>query len=87
MLDQFEALAKQENLDLYENFPKLKDFKEGFELLPENKFYLDSWLHNELPFNNVVGRFGTLPGPKTYVHTKSAKEATFRGKGVVELSS
>lgn len=86
MLDQFEAMAKQENLDLYENFPKLKDFKEGFELLPENKFYLDSWLHKELPFNNVVGRFGTLPGPKTYVHTESAKDATFRGKGVVELS-
>jgi len=86
MVDQFEALAKQESVDLYEKFPKLKEFKEGFASLPENKFYLDSWLHKELPFNNVVGRFGGLPGPKAYTHTVSAKEATWRGKGLVELS-
>jgi hypothetical protein len=86
MLDQFEAVAKEAEVDLYADFSRLKVFKEGFAALPENQFYLKSWLHTELPFNNTVGRFGGLPGPKTYIHGESAKDATWRGKGVVELS-
>jgi len=86
MLDQFEALAKENKQDLYTNLKRIKEFKEGFETLPENQFYLDSWLHKELPFNNCMAKFGSLPGPKTYVHGESAKYATWRGKGVIELS-
>lgn len=86
MLDQYEALAKEHGQDLYQGFERLRAFKEGFAALPENEFYLNSWLHTELPFNNCMGRFGSLPGPKTYVHGESAKDATWRGKGVVEMS-
>jgi len=86
MLDQFQALAATAQVDLYAGFPRLKAFKEGFEALPENRFYLESWLHNELPFNNCMAKFGSLPGPKTYVHGESAKQASWRGKGVVRLS-
>uniref|UniRef100_A0A7S4ARR8 glutathione transferase n=1 Tax=Pseudo-nitzschia australis TaxID=44445 RepID=A0A7S4ARR8_9STRA len=88
MLDQFEALAKEQGTDLYANndLKRMKEFKENFETLPENKFYLDSWLHKELPFNNCMARFGSLPGPKTYVHGESSKIASWRGKGVIALS-
>jgi hypothetical protein len=86
MLDQFEALAKESGEDLYANYNRIKEFKTGFEALPENQFYLNSWLHKDLAFNNVVGRFGGLPGPKPYIRGESAKDATWRGKGTVELS-
>jgi hypothetical protein len=86
MLDQYEALAKEHGQDLYQGFDRLRAFKEGFAALPENEFYLNSWLHTELPFNNCMGRFGSLPGPKTYVHGESAKDATWRGKGTVDMS-
>jgi len=86
MLDQFEALAEENKLDLYTDMKRMKEFKEGFKALPENQFYLNSWLHKELPFNNCMDKFGSLPGPKTYVHGKSAKDASWRGKGVIELS-
>lgn len=86
MLDQFEALAAANNLDLYADLERMKVFKEGFEALPENQFYLNSWLHTELPFNNCMARFGSLPGPKTYSHGVSSKYASWRGKGVVNLS-
>lgn len=88
MLDQFEAFAVAAGEDLYgTNLKRIKDFKEGFAALPENQFYLNSWLHKDLPFNNCMARFGSLPGPKTYVHGDSAKDATWRGKGMVKLSS
>jgi len=88
MLDQFEAFAEDNKLgDLYTDMKRLKEFKEGFKALPENQFYLNSWLHKELPFNNCMAKFGSLPGPKTYVHGESAKDASWRGKGVIELSS
>ncbi len=86
MLDQFQALAENNDQNLYAGLERIKQFKEGFESLPENQLYLDSWLHTELPFNNCMANFGSLPGPKTYVHGESAKDATWRGKGVVELS-
>lgn len=86
MLDQFEAFAKENGEDLFADFRRLKEFKDGFESLPENEFYLKSWLHTELPFNNCMARFGSLPGPKTYTHGESAKDASWRGKGVIELS-
>jgi len=86
MLDQFEALAEENKLDLYTDMKRMKEFKEGFKALPENQFYLNSWLHKELPFNNCMAKFGSLPGPKTYVHGESAKDASWRGKGVIELS-
>eukprot|EP00591_Stephanopyxis_turris_P008153 CAMPEP_0195527586 /NCGR_PEP_ID=MMETSP0794_2-20130614/29369_1 /TAXON_ID=515487 /ORGANISM="Stephanopyxis turris, Strain CCMP 815" /LENGTH=299 /DNA_ID=CAMNT_0040658537 /DNA_START=63 /DNA_END=962 /DNA_ORIENTATION=- len=86
MLDQFEALAKENGEDIYTGFDRLKAFKEGFALLPENQFYLKSWLHKELPFNNCMAKFGSLPGPKTYTHGESAKDASWRGKGVIEMS-
>lgn len=54
--------------------------------LRENQFYLNSWLHKELPFNNCMAKFGSLPGPKTYVHKESATLATWRGKGTINLS-
>merc|ERR1711966_8120 len=86
MLDQFEAAAAAARQDLYAGLPRLKEFKEGFEGLPENRFYLESWLHEELPFNNCMAKFGSLPGPSTYVHGESARQASWRGKGVVRLS-
>merc|ERR1712176_211819 len=86
MLDQFEAFARENGEDLYADFQRLKEFKDGFEALPENEFYLTSWLHTELPFNNCMARFGSLPGPKTYTHGESAKDASWRGKGVIEMS-
>jgi hypothetical protein len=86
MLDQYEALAKENGQDLYDGLNRIKEFKALFSALPENQFYLNSWLHKELSFNNCSARFGSLPGPKTYVHGDSAKEATWRRKGVVELS-
>jgi hypothetical protein len=87
MLDQFEALAKANDSDLYANndMKRMKAFKEGFQSLPENQSYLKSWLHTELPFNNCMAGFGSLPGPKTYIHGESAKDATWRAKGVVDL--
>mmetsp|Transcript_795 Transcript_795/g.1116 ORF Transcript_795/g.1116 Transcript_795/m.1116 type:complete len:300 (+) Transcript_795:78-977(+) len=87
LLDQFEGLCQYYNLgDLYENLPQLKGFKSAFGGLSENQFYLDSWLHKELPYNNTLARFGSLPGPKTYSHTNSASLATWRNKGLVKLS-
>lgn len=86
ILDQFEAFAVENGEDLYSNFKRMKEFKEGFASLPENQLYLNSWLHKELPFNNCMAKFGSLPGPKTYVHGDSAKDATWRGKGEVSLS-
>jgi len=87
MLDQFEAFCKTYELgDLYTDLKRLQQFKEGFAKLDENKPYLESWLHKELPFNNCMARFGSLPGPKTYVHTESSKLAAWRNKGVVELN-
>lgn len=86
MLDQFQAAAATAQEDLYAGLPRLKAFKEGFAALSENRFYLESWLHKELPFNNCMAKFGSLPGPQNYVHGKSASQATWRGKGVVRLS-
>lgn len=86
MLDQYQALAEEEKQDFYTDLKRIKAFKDGFEALPENQFYLNSWLHNELPLNNCMAKFGSLPGPKTYVHGDSAKDAAWRGKGVVDLS-
>jgi len=51
----------------------------------ENKDYLNSWLHTELPFNNCMAQFGSLPGPAVYTHGESAESATWRGKGVQNL--
>lgn len=87
MLDQFEALASSIGEDLYSNLTRLKDFKEGFAKLDENQFYLNSWLHKKLPFNNCMAKFGSLPGPNVYVHGESAKFADWRGKGIVKLSN
>jgi len=90
MLDQFEALhsscEEDKNQDFYADFKRLKEFKEGFTALEVNQFYLNSWLHKELPFNNCMAKFGSLPGPKTYTHGESAKLADWRNKGVIELS-
>jgi len=86
MLDQFEALASSVGKDIYDGFFRLKEFKEGFASLEENQFYLNSWLHKDLPFNNCMAKFGSLPGPKVYVHGESSKHATWRGKGIVQLS-
>jgi glutathione S-transferase len=86
MLDQFDALSTfHEKGDLFADYPRLNAFKEGFAALEENQFYLNSWLHKELPFNNCMARFGSLPGPKVYTYGESASLATWRNKGVVEL--
>jgi len=88
MLDQFEGLCKYYNLgDLFESLPRLKAFKMSFGSLPENQFYLNSWLHKDLPYNNCMARFGSLPGPKTYTHGKSASMATWRNKGTMKITS
>jgi len=89
LLDQFEGLATESlgsTDDLYKDLPRIRAFKEQFAVLPENRFYLESWLHKELPCNNCMAHYGSLPGPKTYVHGESAKLATWRKKGTVELS-
>lgn len=89
ILDQFEALAREflGSTDfLYQDLPRIRAFKEGFGALPKNRPYLNSWLHTDLPFNNCMADFGSLPGPDTYTHRKSARLATWRNRGVVELS-
>lgn len=86
MLDQFEAFAKENGENIYSDLNRIKEFKEGFASLPENKLYLSSWLHKDLPFNNCMAMFGSLPGPKKYIHGESAKDAPWRGKGVIKLS-
>ncbi len=48
---------------------------------------MNSWLHKELPFNNCMAKFGSLPGPGIYTHGESVKEATWRQQGVIELDS
>ena len=88
MADQFEALATANGLEFYDGDEKMtmiQKFKKGFEALPENQLYLTSWLHTELPMNNCMARFGSLPGPNTYVYGESAKDASWRGKGSVYL--
>lgn len=86
MLDQFDALSNFNGKgDLLAGYPRLKAFKEGFAALEENQFYLNSWLHTELPFNNCMAKFGSLPGPKAYTYGESAVLAGWRKKGVVEL--
>lgn len=89
LLDQFEALTWEVSgsVDfLYRDLPRIRAFKEGFGALPENRAYLNSWLHTDLPLNNCMAHFGSLPGPDTYEHRKSAPLATWRNRGVVELS-
>ena len=36
--------------------------------------------------SNCMAKFGSLPGPKTYVHGESAPLANWRGKGVIHMS-
>eukprot|EP00978_Attheya_sp_CCMP212_P015608 scaffold40209_cov60-Attheya_sp.AAC.1 len=87
MLDQYQGFCDFYKLDnLFEELPRLKAFKDGFAALPENQFYLKSWLHTELPYNNCMARFGSLPGPKSYEHGKSASLATWRKKGTIAMS-
>jgi len=87
MLDQFEEFAKYYKLgNFLDGFGRLKAFKEGFSSLEENRFYLESWLHTELPFNNCMAQFGSLPGPAVYTYGESASSATWRGKGVISMS-
>jgi len=89
LLDQLEALTRELFGDadpLYRDLPRIRAFKEGFGALPENGAYLGSWLHTGLPFNNCMAHFGSLPGPDTYAHRKSAPIATWRNRGVVALS-
>lgn len=87
MLDQFKDFAEYYKLgDFLNDFRRLKAFKEGFSSLDENQFYLESWLHTELPFNNCMAQFGSLPGPAIYTHGESAQSATWRGKGTVSMS-
>lgn len=87
MIDQFQAFAEfYEFGELFSDHPRLKDFYEGFAALEENQFYLNSWLHKELPFNNCMANFGSLPGPQNYVHGESAPLAKWRGKGVIQMS-
>jgi len=85
LLDQFEGLAKEVNRidDFFQDLPRIKAFKDGFAKLPENSFYLNSWLHKELPMYHFES---LTPGPKTYIHGESAQNATWRNKGIVELS-
>jgi len=86
MLDQFEGFVKYYMLENFlDDFKRLKAFKQGFSMLDENKDYLNSWLHTELPFNNCMAQFGSLPGPAVYTHGESAESATWRGKGVQNL--
>lgn len=88
MLDQFEAFADYYKLgDFLNDFKRLKVFKQGFSSLSENQYYLNSWLHTELPFNNCMAQFGSLPGPATYTHSESASSATWRGKGLFSMGS
>lgn len=85
MLDQYQGLCtKFEIDDCLSEFPRLKVFLTNFAKLEENQLYLNSWLHNELPFNNCLARFASLPELKTYKHGHT-DTATWRGKGKVDL--
>mmetsp|Transcript_73 Transcript_73/g.109 ORF Transcript_73/g.109 Transcript_73/m.109 type:complete len:372 (+) Transcript_73:2-1117(+) len=87
MLDQYEAFSRTYLLgSALDAYPRLKAFKEGFAALEENQFYLKSWLHTELPFNSLMAKFGSLPGPKTYVYGKSTEKVTWMSKGFVKMS-
>jgi len=87
MLDQFREFAKYYKLSNFlDDFGRLKAYKEGFSSLEENRFYLESWLHTELPFNNCMAQFGSLPGPAVYTYGESAPSAIWRAKGVIRIS-
>lgn len=87
MLDQFVGLCSfYEFPDFLGELPQLQAFKAGFEKLEENQFYLKSWLHSGLPYNNCSGKFASLPGPAAYTHGESAEVAkSFRAKGAITL--
>ena len=67
MLFQYDALARHYKLgDFLESYPKLAAYKTCIERLPELQSYLNSSLHKELPFNNVMARFGSDPSENAY---------------------
>jgi len=85
MLDQYEGLCKLFSLgELYADLPHLKAFKTGFENLSENKFYLESTFHKELPFNNCVAGFASQVGVAPFERGGSAP---WRAKGKVSLKA
>eukprot|EP00559_Dactyliosolen_fragilissimus_P003389 CAMPEP_0184857262 /NCGR_PEP_ID=MMETSP0580-20130426/2427_1 /TAXON_ID=1118495 /ORGANISM="Dactyliosolen fragilissimus" /LENGTH=310 /DNA_ID=CAMNT_0027352757 /DNA_START=22 /DNA_END=951 /DNA_ORIENTATION=- len=74
MLDQYQCMCQYYKLgDFFEELPFLKKFKNGFEALEENKPYLESWLHKDLPFNNCMAKFASLPGPSLYKYGDTEK--------------
>lgn len=86
MLDQFDGLCAYFKLpDCLQDFPRLREFKSGFEKLNENQFYLRSWMHTGLPNNNKMAVFGSAPGPETY--KRGETKATWTGRGDMILTS
>jgi hypothetical protein len=87
MLEQFVGLCSFFKLeDCLKKFPMLAAFKDGFASLEENQFYLNSWLHKELPFNNRMAKFGSLPGPATYKYGDDKDTIVWQGKGKITLT-
>uniref|UniRef100_A0A7R9Z8H7 glutathione transferase n=1 Tax=Pseudictyota dubia TaxID=2749911 RepID=A0A7R9Z8H7_9STRA len=89
MLDQYSGLCSCYGFPSFlEDFPLLKAFKDGFEKLEENQFYLNSWLHTGLPHNNCMACFASLPGEGVYKHGESAEEAkAWKGKGEITMTA
>lgn len=85
LIDQYEALCKfYAIVDCFEEFPRLRLFKERFADLSENQFYLNSFMHKDLPFNNPQAHFGSAPGPEVY---KRGQEASWKNCGELSFTS
>mmetsp|Transcript_15543 Transcript_15543/g.25220 ORF Transcript_15543/g.25220 Transcript_15543/m.25220 type:complete len:294 (-) Transcript_15543:66-947(-) len=79
MLDQWTALHP----GCLSEFPELDAFRLGFQQLEENQFYLESWLHEALPFNNLMAKFASAPEATVY---ERGQTASWRGKGEITMS-
>lgn len=62
-------------------FPYLEEFMSNFMLLPENKSYVESYLHKELPCNNCPGSFASCE--KSFKKYTRGQLAPWRAKGEV----
>uniref|UniRef100_A0A7S4QZQ0 glutathione transferase n=1 Tax=Ditylum brightwellii TaxID=49249 RepID=A0A7S4QZQ0_9STRA len=85
LLDQFQFIAQTYGIsdDFLGQYPRLKEFKTGFEELEENQFYLKSWLHEGLPFNNCMSKAGSALNVGVF---QRGQKAEWRGKGEISMN-
>jgi len=85
MIDQLDGLCKEFELeDILKDYSHVREFKNSFENLSENSFYLkQSTLHTELPYNNCMSKFASHVDAKVF---KRGQDAPWRNKGNITIS-